>query len=369
MKANRQSLFFLPVILLIAAFYLYPTNERSFIQIAVHEKHRGVCWVGGPSMVDDTDLQQLAEKNVNWISQTPFGWQSGHDNPEIRNNHGLNDRVWWGESHDGLRKTTRMAKALGIKTILKPHIWLRDPEGKWRGEIRMNTEEDWRKWFADYEEFIIHYARLAEEEGMEMFCIGTELHNTCLDREEDWRQLIEKIRNVYSGELTYAANFADEYEDVPFWDALDYIGVQGYFQVSDDEQPRLEDVKMAWKTHLEVLQDFSNLHQKPILFTEIGYKSTKDAGISPWAWPERLTDEERKQIFSEETQATLYQAMMEETMNAPFVAGIHLWKWYPKYGQLRAGRRGNSTLFNIDFTPQGKQAEAVMSKYFGLFKN
>lgn len=104
-------------------------------------------------------------------------------------------------------------------------------------------------------------------------------------------------------------------------------------------------------------------------FTEIGYKSTKDAGISPWAWPERLTDEERKQIFSEETQATLYQAMMEETMNAPFVAGIHLWKWYPKYGQLRAGRRRNSTLFNIDFTPQGKQAEAVMSKYFGLFKN
>lgn len=62
MKANRQSLFFLPIILLIAAFYLYPTNERSFIQIAVHEKHRGVCWVGGPSMVDDTDLQQLAEK-------------------------------------------------------------------------------------------------------------------------------------------------------------------------------------------------------------------------------------------------------------------------------------------------------------------
>lgn len=368
MKAKRFSLFLLPLLFIIGVFYLYPTNEESLIQISVADKHRGVCWVGGPYTVDDTDLRELAEKNVNWISQTPFGWQSGHDNPEIGNNHGTNSRVWWGESHEGIRQTTRMAKKLGIKTILKPHIWLRDPEGKWRGEIRMKTEEDWLKWFQDYEEFIIHYAQLAEEEGMEMFCVGTELHHSCLDREADWRSLIVKIREVYSGELTYAANFADEYKDVPFWDALDYIGVQGYFPVAENEQPELEDVKKAWQRHLADLQSFSNRYQKPILFTEIGYKSTKDAGISPWTWPQRLTDDEREIIFSEETQATLYRAMMEETMKAPFVAGIHLWKWYPKYGERQSRRGGNTTAFNIDFTPQGKQAEAVMSEYFGAFK-
>ena len=48
----------------------------------------------------------------------------------------------------------------------------------WRGEISMQSEEDWQKWFANYEQFILHYAQLAQEEGIEMLCIGTELHRT-----------------------------------------------------------------------------------------------------------------------------------------------------------------------------------------------
>ena len=54
-------------------------------------------------------------------------------------------------------------------------------------------------------------------------------------------------------------------------------------------------------------------------------------------------------------------------MNAPFIAGIHIWKWYPNYQQRlerMKERSGNSSFYDIDFTPQGKQAESVMSKWF-----
>ncbi len=369
----RRSFVFIGPIVILLGFYLIRSNSSSndsYIHIDTSEKHRGVCWVGGPQIVYASDLEEIASKGVNWISQTPFGWQRGHDNPNIGNQIGSSDG-WWGERDEGLVKTTEMARAEGIKTILKPHIWLRDEEGKWRGEIAMNTEEDWQMWFAQYEEFILHYARLAEESKMDMLCIGTELHQTCVQRENDWRALIGKIREVYKGPLTYAANFSGEYQEVSFWDELDYIGVQAYFPLSSKESPSIEDLKSGWSQPLKELQSFSNRYNKPILFTEIGYKSTKDSGKEPWTWPQRLPREERASIYSEEMQAQLYEAMMQEVMSAPFIAGIHLWKWYPNYQERidrMKERSGNSTYYDIDFTPQGKQAERVMEKWFSEFQ-
>lgn len=355
-------------ILLIAVLYFAFSNSKSapksLINIPYHEKHRGICWVASSREVAEAEIQSLVGRNINWISQTPFGWQSGYDNPEVRGNHGREEQNgWWGERDEGLKITTQYAKENGIKTILKPHIWLRDQEGKWRGEIKMKTEEDWQKWFSDYEDFILHYARVAEDAEMEMLCIGTELHQTCIEREEDWRKLIAKIRAIYSGELTYAANFSDEYQDVKFWDALDYIGVQGYFPLTDKENPSVDDLRKGWAIPLKNLEEFSIQYDKPILFTEVGYKSTKDAGIDPWEWPQRINAEEREKIFSEETQANAYQALFDEVMDEPWFAGLHIWKWYPNYGNSR-----NSSEFNIDFTPQKKQAEQVIIDSFAKFK-
>lgn len=370
MLHKRSFIIVIPIFLLALWYSLGPNDDQSSIQISKINKQRGVCWVGGRKIVDIVELQKLTNIGVNWISQTPFGWQRGHDSPMIGNQIG-SERGWWGERDEGLRETTRMAKSLGINTILKPHIWLRDEEGKWRGEIEMNSEEDWQMWFKNYETFILHYAQLAEEEGIEMLCIGTELHRTCTEREMDWRDLIKKIRSVYSGDLTYAANFADEYEEVAFWDELDMIGIQGYFPIVDVEHPTKEQVLEGWQKHIEQLRSFSNAHNKPILFTEIGYKSTKEAGISPWEWPQRLAFEEREALFSEETQATLYDGMFETLFNQPFIAGFHLWKWYPFYEeQIERFRVQNpeTNYVNIDFTPQGKLAEDVMSKWFTQFQ-
>ena len=367
----KKVIFSLVPLFILGGVFAIISSERSpesLVNIPLAEKHRGVCWVGGPDEVFAENLATLADKNVNWISQTPFGWQRGHDNPEIGMNNGK-DWVWWGERDLGLKKTTEFAQANGIKTILKPHIWLRDDQGKWRGEIKMKSEEDWQKWFAHYTEFILHYARLAEEANMEMLCIGTELHQTCVEREADWRQLISKVREVYSGPLTYAANFSDEYQDVSFWDDLDYIGVQAYFPLTDALEPDIEALREGWKEPIEALRKFSNRYEKPILFTEVGYKSTNDAGITPWEWPQRISQEEREEIYSEETQARCYEALFAEVMDEPWLAGVHLWKWYPRYDILKErNEKRMRNYFNIDFTPQKKAAEQVMTDWFAKMK-
>jgi hypothetical protein len=53
-------------------------------------------------------------------------------------------------------------------------------------------------------------------------------------RPEYWSQLIKKIKKIYSG--NYAANW-DDFDKVPFWNELDYIGIDAYFPLSDATTP------------------------------------------------------------------------------------------------------------------------------------
>jgi len=311
------------------------------------DRHRGVSWVAGPPITVD-DLRPLVADGVTWIVQTPFGWQNGVTSPEVRMATG--GRVLWGESDAGLTATAAYARSLGIRTLLKPHLWIHRFEGGWRGDIAMGSEADWGAWFASYREFILHYARLAAEDSIEALCIGTELHRTVVERPDDWRRLIADIRAVYPGKLTYAANWYLEFEEVPFWDLLDYIGVQGYFPLCDHDHPTEEELVAAWAEPKARLEELSKRMGKPVLFTEVGYRSMPDAAVHPWEWPERRGDFP----VDEETQAVCYRAFYAAFWKEPWVAGVYWWKWFPEPGQWERP---------WGFSPQGKAAEAVLRSW------
>ncbi len=332
---------------------------------------RGVCWVAGDSIID-RNLNPLEENYVNWISQTPFGYQRGHDNPEVRFD---GNSSHWGESDHGLIHTARLAHERGMQVILKPHIWLVRSEEKWRSDIRMNSPEEWDAWFTNYANFILHYARVAEEGNMEALCIGTELHLTAVLHPEKWIEIIKKVREVYSGKLTYAANFYKEFEEITFWNHLDAIGVQGYFPVSKNKNPTKEELCASWKPHKEKMQSMYERYGKPIIFTEAGYKNSDDAAIEPWVWPHRMEEK----VVSEETQAVCLDAMFESLWQEDWFAGIFIWKWFhssykytqEEYAEYRAERqrrrieKGGSTPGpRITFSPQGMQGEKVMQKWY-----
>ena len=169
-------------------------------------------------------------------------------------------------------------------------------------------------------------------------------------RETFWRDLIAEIRAVYDGDLTYAANWYDDFEHIPFWDALDYVGVQAYFPLSEDEAPTVEALRAGWADHETSLRAVHEQTGKPVLFTEIGYRDVGHAAARPWEWPERHATPEADEAL----QARLYTAFFEEVWPEPWLAGAMLWKFYPPSDRDHAG----------DFTPQGKAAEAVIQRYF-----
>jgi Glycoside Hydrolase Family 113 len=165
--------------------------------------------------------------------------------------------------------------------------------------------------------------------------------------------LIKKVRNIYSGKLTYAANWNSEVSDISFWDDLDFIGIQAYFPIAKNNNPTLSELEAGWVKHLEFLEVLNKKYNKPILFTELGYKSTPDAGKTPWEW-NTLGNRFYKKI-SKRTQVLCYQAFFNMVWQQPWFGGVHIWEW-----QSRSNTDGNNNAFTI----QDKPALNIVAKGF-----
>lgn len=294
-------------------------------------------------------LDSLRDLGATHIALVTFGFQEGVDATDIRMH---TDGGWYSESDDGIRALAREARAREMDLILKPHIWVGDydTEGQSRQDIAFDAEADWQAWTRRYRQFLLHYARLAEDVDADLLVVGTELSGVVRERPAFWRELIREIRSVYGGQLTYAANWYEEYQDVPFWDQLDFVGVQAYFPLTDADNPSLETLRSAWTSHRAALQRMHQQTNRPILFTELGYRSVGDAAATPWRWPERREQAEP----APQLQARLYRAAFEALMPQPWFAGAILWKWHPSGAADRP----------LGFTPQNKPAEQVIRQWF-----
>ncbi len=258
-----------------------------------------------------------------------------------------------GESVSAIRRTVRDAHALGLRVMLKPHVMLdRLTEKEWRGVIRFEDPVRAEIWWAGYRSFIHFAARLAAEEQIEILCLGVELRGMITSSPDRWRDLISEVRSIYRGELTYAANWYEEFTEVGFWDLVDYIGVQFFFPISDIDSPSLDELRRGLEAPAANLAALAELYGKPILLTEVGFKSTPGACHKPWVWPEPGSPPDY------DLQARAYRAILEVFTTKPWFAGLYWWNW------LARPEPGHK--FRHDFTPQGKPAEAVLREYWTL---
>ncbi len=302
--------------------------------------------------LDTSSLQALSAIHADWITLVPFGSQGDYDAAVVRYSRSDSRDYIEARNQRWVDQIT-LARQQGFKVMVKPHIWMHAPsDGKWRSDI-YPSDGDWLQWQTSYRDFIMRWAAVAEEAGAELLCVGTELTRLTAERPAFWRSLIKEVRLVYSGQLTYAANWYEEYEAISFWDDLDYIGVQAYFPLGKDTLPSLDYLKDQWQPHIDALGEVSHRFQKPLLFTEVGYKSTADATARPWEWVDYGSTVAVP--VSEETQAIAYQAVFETVWLEPWFAGIHLWQW-------RTDDRDSGDKRMIDFTPKGKLAMGVIAE-------
>lgn len=251
-------------------------------------------------------------------------------------------------SDESLGHAINMIHALGMKVMLKPHVDVADDEA--RSNIIPSDE-----WFASYKEFILHYAALSAKYNVELFCIGTELSNTTTERWKDkWLDIIKSVKEIYSGALIYAANW-DEYDTVSFWDEVDYIGMDAYFPLTSKNNPPKEELIAAWNSQADILEKWleTSGHDKPIVFTEIGYDTVLGSNKQPW----RILPTLASQTESQEEQANCLESLLMVLTNRPWFKGFYWWNYFPR-----------PDIGPLGYTLRGKKGEKILSEWFKRLK-
>ena len=209
-----------------------------------------------------------------------------------------------------------------MSAMLIPHIGYWGSKFSWRGDIKFDRAEEWERFFDGYETWIVAMARLAEAHGADVFCVGLE-YTHAQKFEARWRQIIRAVREVYKGKVTYGANW-NEYADVKFWDALDYIGVLAYFPLATTTDPSAEQLAAGWEKHCAAMSRFSREHGgKQFLFVEVGYNESARAAAEPWSFE---TGGENAAAIQERC----IESALALTGRHSFLAGMFFWKWFPE---------------------------------------
>jgi hypothetical protein len=309
--------------------------------------HKGMGYVtwseeGYLSAFSDDSLAKLREIGTSWVSIHTTWYQTNTWSGDIQ----MTPKT---PSDESVVHAIRKAHDLGMKVMIKPHLDLLDKsDGSWRGEIGSLREEEWERWFAEYTKFIMHYIKIANAENVEGFCIGTELSTAATVKGYMWRDLIGKIRSKYDGHLTYAAHW-DVYQDIRFWDLLDYVGINAYFPLTNELDPTYEQLVNGWAQWVDQMEQFQQEVQKPIIFPEIGCASADGAAIRPWEHFQRTEVNLR-------LQADYYRAIFDVFWQKPWFYGMHWWYWGTN---VRMGGE-----YNRGFLPQNKPAQDVVEKWY-----
>jgi VCBS repeat-containing protein len=245
-----------------------------------------------------------------------------------------------------------------------------------------------------YDYMIVSEARQAQAAGAKLFAVGVEMDSLANDTnpavEADWDNLIADVRAVFTGKLTYSANWSTA-SQVTFWNKLDYVALDGYVPLSNvvpttaAGNPTLASLIAGWNTPssvkiaysggttvsqqlggLSAIDAFDKLAQQSIdkqfIFSELGYQNDTGAATDP-------TGGSATGVADPTLQAELYQAFFDAwgdaqataagnggmVDNEPFsLAGAYFWDWNPN----------TSASGYDDWSPDGYPAEAVINANF-----
>lgn len=256
-------------------------------------------------------------------------------------------------SDDQLRGLIRYARGKHLKVTLMPIVLLENPrDGEWRGKIGPEGGR-WEDWWERYTNFIMHYAHIAQDSKVDLFAVGSELIST-EEQTDRWKMLIKKVRESYSGRLTYSANW-DHYKVPKFWDDLDIIGMTTYYELTGGKKPT-EDVLLA--SWMKIKKDIlawqgKSKNPRPLLFTEVGWPNQKTAAEFPWDYyrsPDKPDPDLQARCFK-----TFFQAWSKE----PAVAGFLVWEWRTGLDQKTDPKS------DTGYVPKDKPAMKVIDDFFG----
>lgn len=308
-------------------------------------KINGITVVAPPASVTQHSLSELKNINANWVALVPYGFSK---KGETTIQYNL-EWQWRGETSEGIIESIQSAKSNGLNIMLKPQLYIHN---MWIGDVDFLEESQWLRYESEYSDFILFWLKIAIEYDVDLFCIGTEHRHFVTKRKQYWKELISHMRCVFGGQLVYSSNW-DDYHTIPFWDKVDFIGINAYFPLSDSQTPSISELVKKWRPIKEKLIDFSHKYDKPILFTEYGYLTVDGCAGKAWELEKKI----HSLPVNTTAQLNAYESLWQTWIHQKEWAGGFLWKWFPD-------GNGHEGYFEKDYTPQNKPSTFILKKWF-----
>lgn len=330
--------------LLLAVFAFLWCGQGAFAAVADWQKGATVSPRWSEDFSSDTfkqSLQKLRGTSANYVTLVVPFYQSNVGSTDIHN--GSNT-----PTDAALAAGIDYAHSIGLKVSLKPLV--DSDDGQWRAYINPGDRQGW---FNAYGNSVRHVAQIGAQHGAEQIIIGTELYdmtsrNVNGTNTQNWKSLIASLRSIYHGLLTYSAQHddPDEKDAIDFWGDLDSIGLSAYHPLQGGNVDQLKQSWDQWNNN--AIRPMQQRYGKPVVFTEVGYKSVPGSHNEPGAWWMGGGPDQGEQAMD-------YEALYSYWNDQPYMQGVQWWNWS---SDPNAGGPNDT-----DYTPQGKQAQDVMKKW------
>ena len=291
------------------------------------------------SVPSDQSLASMRLAGVDTVSINVWEFQSTINSTAIAPRYDL-----YSASPESVRHAIQTAKSLGMKVMVKPNVDLSNDASHWRGDINPSAG-----WFTAYNNFIGRWADVAQQEGADILSIGCELV-TAQTWASNWTGVASLARSKFNGKLTYSANGYSE-QNVTWWNSVDIIGIDAYYQLTTNTNATLADLKTAWGARADSIGAWrsASWSSMPVMFTEVGYRSTNGANTQPWAWGSDYG-------LNLQEQSNCYEALLSTMWNRAWWQGAFWWNWETNPNAGGPNDQG--------YTPQGKPALNVLKGYY-----
>jgi hypothetical protein len=292
-------------------------------------------------------MADLARMGANWTSITPYGRIADLAPTAID----WSFEAPFDQNRAAVSAAVRQAHEHGLRVLLVPHIWIEN--GKWRGHIDPGDDAAWARWARSYRAFVLAWAEVANESSADMFSVGVELRSWVTSRHAaSFFSIIADVKKVYRGPLTYSANW-DDVEETALFSALDFVGVNAFYPLSDREGATFEDLLEGGRKVSSRVKRLGERWNRPVVFTEVGYTTRPDPAVRPWEWPDTMADVK----VDQRAQADAYRAILAPLLDEPAFGGFFVWRFYADPDDV-------SQEAEWGFSPRGKLAELVVRDAF-----
>ena len=250
-----------------------------------------------------------------------------------------------------------------------------------------------REFWSTYTDQAVHYAKIAQAEGVGMYSLGTETDSLFRSRSggdfwandfgDELRTLVETVRAEYDGLLTYTMLYLTTTGDwfdpgsKYLWEDLDLdvVGVSGYYPLAEPPLDTVMSVERLQQSYNSVFRDHllplaAENTGRPIVFTEYGFMDIVEAPTSPG-----IERQGERFEFSDgngngvddgrETQAGIVQALFRTMDRYPgTVHGTFFWDTNIASNELYQSFWADARSFNI----RGKPAGEVVQRQYACYE-